>query len=46
VVETLRAMLRRQGKGEHAPGGAGHSLSGTKKPSEVSFKGFLSIASM
>ena len=25
VVETLRAMLRRQGKGEHAEGGAGHS---------------------
>ena len=25
VVETLRAMLRRQGKGEHAAGGAGHS---------------------
>jgi len=25
VVETLRVMLRRQGKGEHAEGGADHS---------------------
>jgi len=25
VVEIFRAMLRRQGKGEHAAGGAGHS---------------------
>jgi len=38
VVETLRAMLRRQGKGEHAEGGAGHS------PRVHSKVGFLLLA--